>query len=101
MVIKLQQIHHQIAVQRNLRGETPLDKGVPVRMQGKTGKEECQQHHPCCRETPVAGEALCGHEGGPALRRIFAASIVDLLAQFVGSHRDPLMIVDNFVHKRV
>ena len=41
MVIQQQKVHHQIAMQGNLRGKTPLDKGVPVRMQGKTGKENC------------------------------------------------------------
>ena len=44
MVIELQQVHDQVAVQGNLRGETPLDKGVPVRVQSERRAEQQQYH---------------------------------------------------------
>ena len=40
MVIQQQKVHHQIAMQGNLGGETPLEKVTPVAVQGDSGGQQ-------------------------------------------------------------
>lgn len=40
MVIEQQKVHHQIAMQGNLGGETPLEKVTPVAVQGDIGGQQ-------------------------------------------------------------
>jgi hypothetical protein len=62
MVIQLQQVHHQITVQRNLGCQTPLDKGIPVRMQSEGCGQQQYYCHDGARQTPLTGKRLGCHK---------------------------------------
>ena len=54
MIIQLQQIHHQITMQGNLRGEAPLEKVAPVAVQGDAGGQQKKAAAPGDQQAPVA-----------------------------------------------